>query len=827
MISISTGLWAQEDEPIKVDTLDTKKEDFVTLSGLQLDDDSDAQLVSGLLHSSNDVFTNKATFGFRASRFNIRGLRSDHYTVMMNGVPMTDPELGFTLWSNWGGLNDITRRPETQTGISQNDFFFSGIGGYSNIDVKASTKRPGTRISQALTNRSYRHRTMVTHHTGVLKNGWSVSASGSLRWADEGYVPGTFYSAGSYYLSIEKKINDKSDFGVVGFGAPSVVGRAGISTQEAYDLKGDDFYNSYWGYQNGEKRNSRVRNSHKPTAMLWYENRLNEKSMLRASAFLQSGKYSQSRLNWYEGNDPRGDYYRYLPSYVINNQAEYEAAVDDWENNETTGQIDWDELFDVNRDNFVQVQNVGGDPANVVSGIRSQYIVEDNHIDPTMYGISLGFNHDLSEKTSLDFSINTNSYKSENYQVVKDLLGGDFWVNVNQFILRDYDEATAQNNVAEYNQIIKEGERFGYDYNLHMNKAEVFGQIENKGEKLDLYLGLTAGTSSFYRDGQIENALFGEESIGKSETSTFTYGGVKAGGVYKISGRHFIEGNVNYSTRPPRPRNSFISPRTRNQVADNLSNEKIMAYDLSYIIRHPKMKLRASWFAAAIDNQVRIMNVFLDGDIFAFGTLRMEDVDFLNTGIELGIERNLSQTWVASGALSVGEFIYNNRPKATFIIDSENTVEFEDRLIYMDGFKQGRMPQTVANLEIEYVSPKFWRAGLEYNMFYDVWLDPNPIRRTAEMLESVDGSDAAEIANVFDQQKLNNGGSLNFSASKSWKLKDKFLLAVLNVNNVLNDTDFITGFEQIRSTGMDDLSFAPRLGHMYGMSYFLMLRLDF
>jgi len=130
------------------DSLILNPEDFITLSGGQLQDDSDGQGISGLLYSGNDIFTQKATFQFRAARYNIRGLSNDHFTVTLNGVPMNDPEIGFAIWANWGGLNDITRRPETKTGIAANDFSFGGLAGYSNIDMKASTKRKGLRYSQ-------------------------------------------------------------------------------------------------------------------------------------------------------------------------------------------------------------------------------------------------------------------------------------------------------------------------------------------------------------------------------------------------------------------------------------------------------------------------------------------------------------------------------------------------------------------------------------------------------------------------------------------------------------------------------------------------------
>jgi hypothetical protein len=102
------------------------------------------------------------------------------------------------------GLNDVTRWFETRTGVTSSRYNFGGVNGYSEIGVRASELRRGTRFSYALTNRAYSHRLMLTHNTGMMANGWAFSISGSRRWAEEGYVPGTFYDAGAYFLSAEK-----------------------------------------------------------------------------------------------------------------------------------------------------------------------------------------------------------------------------------------------------------------------------------------------------------------------------------------------------------------------------------------------------------------------------------------------------------------------------------------------------------------------------------------------------------------------------------------------------------------------------------------------
>ena len=170
----------------------------------------------------------------------------------MNGIPVNDPENGWLIWSYWGGLNDVTRYPETSFGITNSAANFGSIGAYSYISALPSVKRTGSRVSYASTNRSYRNRAMYTYNSGLNNKGWGFLISGSSRWSDEGYVPGSFYSSGSYLLSVEKKFNENHSLNFMAFGAPTVQGRQGIAVQETYDLTGGPFLQSLLGLSNSK-----------------------------------------------------------------------------------------------------------------------------------------------------------------------------------------------------------------------------------------------------------------------------------------------------------------------------------------------------------------------------------------------------------------------------------------------------------------------------------------------------------------------------------------------------------------------------------------------
>lgn len=801
----------------------------LTFTANELDDQIDDQSFSGILNSNQDVYMRNAGYNFSAGRFRIRGMNSSNFHVLINGVPMNDPEIGFAIWANWGGLNDITRYPETGAGVAASDYSFGGLQGYSNINMRASSKRAGTRISYSSANRSYRNRAMLTHSTGLMDDGLAISASISARWSDEGYIQGTSYSNMGYFLSIEKVLNDRHTIGVIGFGSPSLRGRSSLSTNETYELRDDNYYNPYWGYQDGEKRNSRMRGSHKPIAMAWHRFKLNENTSFQTSLYTQFGSYYQTRLDWTDSNDPRPDYYRNLPSWLeYSGEPEGIAALQDsWANDPSFYQLDWDSFYNANSKNLHTVNNVDGIEGNSHQGFRSKYIVEEAHADPFMLGINSTVTHKLSETRRIHGGINVYSYTSDNYKVINDLLGGEYWLDVNRFAAGLLPGSQgAQNDLDNPNRIVGLDERYGYNYKMERRNLDLFAQYSEELEVIDYYVGVQLNSQSFWREGQFRNELFPDNSKGESEHSSFTTGGVKAGLTYKLSGRHFLSANTTVSSRAPLIRNSFLSPRTRNSVVNDITAEKLSSVDINYLVRFPRLKLRLTGYSAAIKDQVQIFTFYSEGsnDLINLVT---SGVDHSYQGLELGFEANATSTLTISGALGHGQHLYTSRPLVTRVIDETNTPEASE-LSYLENYRLGRTPQAAANLGFIYRDPHFWFGGFNYSYFANIYVDPLSTRRTESVVDGLVTSDP-QWSSILDQTKLENSGALNFFAGKSWRFDRKYyLLVTANVSNILNNTDFNTGgYEQGRPTAANLDLFDNKYGYMYGRTYFAMVRFSF
>ena len=386
----------------------------ITLSDDELNDDSSgADNISGLLSASQDIFQRAAAFEFSSSFFRVRGLNTDNGTVLMNGIEMNKIFDGRPQWSNWGGLNDVLRSQELSTGLAPSSYNFGGLLGSTNINLRASNYRSGGRITYSSSNRSYTNRLMATYASGTLDGGWSYAFTLGRRWGNEGFQDGTFYDANSFFVSVEKKLNDKHSLNLVGFYTPNRRGKSSPNTQEVFDLKGTT-YNEYWGFHDGEKRNSRIRRIAEPVVMLNHYWDLSEKTSLNTNIAYQFGELGNSRLDYAGGANPSPAYYQGLPSYFLadDDGPDYAGAYLAEQSFRNGGQVNWNRIYDANLTN-----NINGDYA--------AYVLYEDRSDDNQLTINTILESEISEHVTFNGSLNYKRLSSHNFAEIIDMLGSN------------------------------------------------------------------------------------------------------------------------------------------------------------------------------------------------------------------------------------------------------------------------------------------------------------------------------------------------------------------------------------------------------------------
>lgn len=821
-----------------IETLKDNLQDNIPVISLDENDgqDGSAQNISSQLSAGRDPFLNAATFKFGAVRFRIRGYDADQFGTFINGIPMENLDNGFTPYGQWGGLNDVLRNRESTLGLTATTFAYGDMGGSTSFDTRASHQRKQTSINYASSNRNYSNRLMITHSTGLNNKGWAFSISGSRRWAEEGFTDGTYYNGWSFFAAADKRFNDRHLLSFVAFATPTENGRQGASVQEMIDIAGNNFYNPYWGYQNGRKRNASIARSFQPIGILTHDWKISDKTSLVTAASVTYGNRSVTGLDWYNAADPRPDYYRYLPSYQLDpyfaEQVRQELISD-----VNKRQINWDALYTTNYNSFDVVKDAFGITGNNVSGKRSHYIVEERVVNTLKYIFNSTLNTTLSDHASLSAGITYQSQRNNYYKRVEDLLGGEFYVDVNQFGERDFpsNPGAAQNNLNIPNRIVGEGDKFGYNYDINIKKGSVWLQGVFKFRKIDFFVATEHSYTSFFRYGNVKSGLFPNNSYGKSSTYNFYNSSIKGGVTYKIDGRNYLFANGSYGSRAPFFENAFIAPRTRDFVQDNLKSEEMLTVEGGYAMNAPKLKIRATGYYSQFKNQLDVLTFYHD-EYRNFVNYAVSNIGKIHAGFEFGAEAKIYKGLSLTAAAAIGKYYYSTRQSATVTTDNSAAVLSQNDIVYSKNYYVPT-PQQAYTIGLDYRSPRFWFVNVNFNYFDKMFLSVNPIRRTEAAVSGV--TEGSELWNkIVDQISLKPQYTLDLFAGYSWLMNRKFhnlkkrtfLVFNVGVNNILDNRNIVSGgFEQLRFdfTGKNVDKFPERRFYAYGINYFASMGIRF
>ncbi|NLE33567.1 MAG: TonB-dependent receptor [Bacteroidales bacterium] len=652
-----------------------------------------------------------------------------------------------------------------------------------------------------------------------MNNNWAFTGSYSRRWGEQGYKEGTFYDANSFFLSAEKKINSRHSLNFTALDGVYRRGVGGGATQEVYDLAGNNYYNPYWGYQDGEVRSARVRSNNKPLLTMAHIWEPSDKLDIQTTAGYWFGKSGYTALNWYDVLDPRPDYYRKLPGYFYD-EADISRITEAWYSDPAVSQIDWDHFYFANRKNIYTVNNEGGIEGNTVSGNRSKYIIEDRRNDLSQFQFNTRASWDIDEHLNLTGGLLVDIYRGHNFNVISDLLGGDYWLDVDQFAERDYpnDPEAYQNDLNNPDNTVTEGETFGNSYYAYQRGATLWGTGTWSGSRYKLYLSAHARYTALWREGLMRKGLFPDNSFGESERLSYPTWGVKAGGDYRITGRHMILFNTLLTTNPPLFRNSFLSPRTRNSVTPELREETILSGDLSYVLRSPAVTGRLTAYYTCFMNQTEVTSFYHD-EWRTLVNYAMTGIDKENYGIEAGAEVSLTSELSVNAVASLGQFFWITNPDITITQDNNSQVLSNDE-VWIQYFRQSGTPQTALALGVEYNSSRFWWAGVTGSYYDNVFLDFNPVTRT---------KDESGYYPYWDyQQKADPGFLVDIFVGKSWRIDDLYIYLSANLSNVLNNKTLVTGgYEQYRYDPERPDLFKPRVYYANGFNYFINLSIRY
>ena len=676
-----------------------------------------------VLKSTPSIYTTDNGGGYGDSRVTLRGFDTDNIGVLINGVPINGMENGKVYWSNWAGLSDVTKYMQVQRGLGASKLGLSSVGGTINIITQTTDAQMGGSVYYGIGNDGY-EKMAFSVSTGLLKNGWAISLSGS-RTEGDGYFKGGEFLGWNYFVNVSKKINDAHRLSFTAFGAPQKHNQRGNKALiEDYRKHRDGIrMNTSYGYINGQvvPTGYGYNEYHKPQMSLNHFWNINDHSNLSTAVYVSKSTGGGKRVYGDDKNRLQYDYQTGRP------YAETSLTPE--------GLIDYESVM---RDN-----------AASVNGSSVVFTMETNAHD--WYGLLSTYTNNLSESLCLTAGIDGRYYKGYHYAEITDLLGGEYFID---------------NNIKyrEPNRQLFVGDKVNYHNIGNVMWWGGFVQAEITKALYSAFISASVSDQSYRRK---DEGKYGKYASNKNFPVTtswqhFVPVSVKAGFNYKIGGFQNVFVNAGYVTKTPLMNNVFIN--NTNEVQKDAKYEKIVTAEIGYGLSLEKFNLNLNgyytkWMDKSVTKRI--------GD----ETATIPNIDAIHMGIELEASYKPCSTLDFKAMFSLGDWKWGD--DVMFDLYNDKQEKIGSYNAYIKDLHVGNAAQTTASLMGTWEPlPKF-RIGVDWNYFGRNYADFDPTLRN-------NASDRSQAWKMPEYSTLDANVSYKF---KIGKVGAKFYC---NVNNILD-----------------------------------------
>ena len=782
---------------------------FTNVLPAKLEEELAGRDIPMVLNSTPGVYATEQGGGDGDARITIRGFSQRNVAVMLDGVPVNDMENGWVYWSNWFGLNVITRNIQVQRGLGASKLGIPSVGGTMNIMTKGMSNKPSSILKQEIDDFG-RYNTSFGVSSGRMGN-WGVTVAGSYKtgtgWADATATKGFFY-----YLKLERRIG-KHVVSFTGFGAPqqheqrsykTAIGL--IDSTYAADVCGIEFteddtteyyiwskgarYNQHWGYlnrwkigENGdtifgstEKLNEKLNYYHKPQFSLKDTWTVNDKLFISNIAYLSIGNGGGTGL----------------------------VKTQPWdENSRPDGQLNLQNIYNLNR---------SSNPVNgYILADRERYIYAgiNNHF---WLGILSSAEYQLNENLNLSGGFDLRYYKGEHYRELYDLLGGEAYLDENGNNALGYKPRYNNPSTTRYKKV---GDKIYYHNDGLVKWYGGFFQAEYITPNWSSFISTSLSGTDYQRinyfapyltpDGATVSLIARGDAtsyvsdtvnengnqyyIGHADVSQkdkfsswerFLGYTLKAGFNYNISER--VNAFVNLGTLSKAPRFQNVFANNSNEVPANLKNEVVYALEVGSGYTSPKLSMSLNGYYTYWNNKPLDKTPSKTVDDVRY-LMNITGIAARHIGIELdGVYMPIKQLEI-QGVISLGDWIYNTRDSVNFVDEAGNPAPIAAISYDARGVHVGDAAQTQISGSVRYniIKNLYAQARLTYFARYYAEFDPSQL--------NVEG----DVDNRGRQSwKIPSFSLLDFSCGYKFNIYEKYKAQInMNVLNVL-DTKHIS-----------------------------------
>ena len=662
------------------------KEEFETRLG--------SQDIPMILNTTPSVYATQQGGGAGDARINIRGFNQRNIAVMINGVPQNDMENGWVYWSNWDGVGDTAASIQVQRGLSAVNLATPSIGGTMNIITDPTSFEKGGKFKQEAGENGFL-KTTFNYNTGLMLNDKLALSGTIVRKTGDGIIDGTWTDAWAYYLGASYAVSDKQRFELYAIGAPQRHGQnlykqniATYSQELAGDIDGYDtdafaegnkfeteagrFFNQnvapidpsytgkqYW-YMYGANTTNRYSSNflnerenffHKPLVNLNHFLELNDKMRL-SSVFYWSGG----------SGGGTGTYGSVSRMPAVEGERWYASSPWTW---------DWNAEIAQNSDNI--------DENFSTSENRSTGILRNSINRQDTYGLISKLNYVVNPEMELQFGLDWRTAGIEHAREVRDLLGGDYYV--------DY----ADDNFEE-GKVVRLGDIIAYHNETTVDWIGGFAQFNYTTDKMNLYgMGGVSSIEYSYQDWfTVEQELVKADPI-----QTYQ---LKGGVMYDVNSDMNVFFNTGLVEKAPILDNVIDYS---GNVASDPDNEKFLHNEFGVNYRLGKLGFNASAYMTDWQDRNLTKSVSTgQGSSGDTDIIFLRGVNQKHSGVEIETNYMVNDMLDLMFVTSFGNWKFDGDAEGTY---QENEYNSEGQVIgfetteyayALDGLYVGDMPQT-------------------------------------------------------------------------------------------------------------------------------------
>ena len=609
------------------------------------------------------------------------------------------------------------------------------------------------------------------------RNGWRMAAALEARTGRDARIEGVFTQALTAALRLTRRTEAGSEWTTFVALPLSMRGLHDASTEEAFRLTGDPYYNPAWGFQAGKVRNARVRREVLPYAVSSFGMPLGASTTLRLSAGMEAGIRRQSALDWFDARTPLPDNYRNMPSFTGDRETDevWRAA------DPRYTQIAWDELIARNR----------------LADGAAIYALEDRVERRTNLSACARFTTRFGTVT-FDYGVRGLLNRSRYYKQMRDLLGAHYLIDVDRFVIDDDTYANRyQNDLRNPSRTIREGDRFAYDYALSATQAAAWLRAEHHSDRLQAGVGVELGSDRRWREGFYEKELFpAGGSYGRSrriETTPYT---LKADIGWSFSPRSALEAVVTAGAAPQQTADLFIQPLYNNRTVEDPRLERFCGARVQFRHTGERIDLQLAAGATRRSDGLHTQRYY-DDLAAAYCDMTVAGLETTAYTLEAAAVWRMARRWTLSATAAWCLARYTSDAEVTVVTDTDNSTIDLRAVSRLRDCRPGGVPQFAATAALRYYGPHGWSLRLSAGLAADRRVEATPLRRTDRVARQSVTPESFAAFTV--QERLPDAFTLDASLAKTFYLERSQLYLQLSLYNLTGGETPAYGYESLRS----------------------------